>query len=313
MAERRAGGRHRSTPLEILIHLLMAPVASGTFSWQLSPDQMSRLADDLRWTILRRVFPGLNGRTPYRALLQKHAIRVESLDSSFFRDVLEVIRDGSARSFRLSEAREMDDLECLETWFIPVVLEWAENERSSSVSRERTPSIEDLIIHEDSSGNLYQRFPDEFAWVVRRLAPDVEPDPPRELPDEMRAFVHRIASELTSALKRILDSGKLEKYLLLMARLEDDICTWEMTFDYLNSLGLKRYSSWKSLSVVANRTLKDFAAGLPLEVRSALHQDDPKLSREERHDRLRTAVAAALEINPLPTPMEILAKVACAS
>jgi hypothetical protein len=92
-----------------------------------------------------------------------------------------------------------------------------------------------------------------------------------------------------------------------MARLEDDICTWEMTFDYLRSLGVKRYSSWKSLSVVANRSLREFVQELPDHVRAALHQDDPDLSREEKHDRLRLAVTAALELDPLPTPGDILA------
>ncbi len=303
-----AKSRHTS-PLELLIHVLMAPRSSGTFSWQLAPDQLNKLAGDLRWTILRRIFPELNGRSPYRALIQKHAIRVDSLDRPFFRDVLEVIRDRHAKSFDINEARNMNDLELLETFFIPVILEWAENERSTSVAREQTPSIEELITHEDSSGNIYQRFPDEFAWVINKLSPDKVPDPPREIPDDMREFVHRIASQLTKALRSILDSGKLDKYVILMARLEDNICTWEMTFDYLNSLGMKRYASWKSLSVVANRALKQFADKLPDEVKTALHQDDPDLTREEKHDRLRTAVTAALELDPLPTPKEIMASV----
>jgi len=299
--------RRRSTPLEILIHLLMAPVSSGTFSWQPAPDMMKRLADDLRWIVLRKVFTDLNGRTPYRAYIQKHAIRVESLDNAFFADVLEVLRDRHGRDFKLSEAREMDELEILEAWFIPTILEWAENERSTSVSRERTPSIEELIIHEDSSGNIYQRFPDDFAWVISKGSPAFDPEPARELPDEMCEFVRHIASELTSALRNIYENEKLEKYLLLMSRLEDSVCTWEMTFDYLNSLGMKRYSSWKSLSVVANRALKQFVDKLPEDVKVALHQDDPDLTREERHERLRMAVSAALELDPLPTPLEIMA------
>ncbi len=301
--------RRRSTPIEILIHLLMAPVSSGTYSWRPAPDQLSKLAEDLRWTILRKVYTELKGRTPYRAFLQKHAIKVESLDRAFFQEVLEVIRDRHAGSFSLREARDMEEAQCLEAYFIPVILEWAENERSTSVSRERTPSIEDLVMHEDSSGNLYQRFPDEFAWAVSRTSPDVDPDPPRELPAEMRAFVHRIAGELTRALRRILESGKPDRYLLLMSRLEDDVCTWEMTFDYLKALGMKKYSSWKSLSVVANRALGQFVRELPADVRTALRQDDPALSREEKHDRLRMAVAAALQIDPLPSPMEVLSEV----
>jgi len=268
---------------------------------------MKRLADDLRWIVLRKVFTDLNGRTPYRAFIQKHAIRVESLDNAFFADVLEVMRDRNGKGFQLSDAREMDELEILEAWFIPVILEWAENERSTSVSRERTPSIEDLIIHEDSSGNIYQRFPDDFAWVISKGSPGIDPEPARELPDEMCEFVRHIASELTSALRNIYENEKLEKYLLLMSRLEDSVCTWEMTFDYLNSLGMKRYSSWKSLSVVANRALKQFVDKLPEDVKVALHQDDPDLTREERHERLRMAVSAALELDPLPTPLEIMA------
>jgi len=300
--------RRHTSLLELLIHILMAPTSSGTFSWQPAPDQLSRYASDLRWAILRRIFPELGGKTPYRALLQKHAIRVDSLDKPFLREVLEVVRDRFAKSFSISAARDMSDLELLKTYFIPVVLEWAENERSVSVARERTPSIEDLISHEDSSGNVYQRFPDEFSWAVSRLSPGMEAEAPRELPDEMVELVHRIADQLTRSLGLILESGNLEKYILLMARLEDNICTWEMTFDYLNSLGMKRYSSWKSLSVVANRAMKEFVGGLPSEVKSALHQDDPALSREEKHERLRMAVAAALEISPLPTPMEVLSR-----
>ncbi|MFH1677032.1 MAG: hypothetical protein ABIC40_08395, partial [bacterium] len=60
--------RH-STPFQLLVHLMMAPAASGTFSWQLAPDQLTRLAADLRWLVLRRIFPELDGRSPYKALL----------------------------------------------------------------------------------------------------------------------------------------------------------------------------------------------------------------------------------------------------
>lgn len=301
--------RHRTSPLEILIHILMAPVSSGTFSWQPAPDHLRRFAEDLRWTILRKVFTELNGKTPYSGLIQKHAIKVESLDVPFFTDCLEVIRDKHAKGFRIAEAREFSEIELIREFFLPVILEWAENERSVSVSRENTPSIEDLITHEDSSGNIYQRFPDDFAWVVNRFSPSLEPDPPREIPDEMRDFVRRVASELTRALRKFLDSGRHEKYILLMARLEDSICTWEMTFDYLKSLGMNRYASWKSLSVVANRAMREFIDDLPDDVSEVLHQNDPKLTKEERHDRLRLAVTAALELDPLPSPMELLSGV----
>jgi hypothetical protein len=300
--------RKRNTPLQILIHLTMAPRSGGSFSWQLQPEQVNRLADDLRWIVLRRIFPELGGRSPYRAKLQKHAIRVESLDREFFREVLEVVADRHAKSFSLHMARELDDLGCLEEYFLPVILEWACCERSTSVSRERTPSIEDLITHEDSSGNIYQRFPDEFSWIIRRDRPDVEPEAPRELPEEIVDYLHRVARELTGALRRVLESGKLEKYLLLMARLEDNVCTWEMTFDYLSTIGHSGYSSWKSLSVVSNRALKEYVAGLPRDIRKALHQDDNELSKEEKHAILREAVNAALEIDPLPTPQEVLAR-----
>ena len=302
--------RHRSTPFQLLVHLFMTPQSSGTFSWQLAPDQMTHLADDLRWLVLRRVFPALDGGSPYKALLQKHAIRVDSLDTAFFRDVLELVREKHAESFDLASARKMDDLECLKAYFLPTILSWAESERSTSVSRERTPSIEDLITHEDSSGNVYQRFPDEFAWVVQRQSPALELEPPREIPEEMCRFARRIASQLTASLRKVLESGKYEKYILLMSRLEDDACTWEMTFDYLQAFGVKRYSNWKSLSVVANRALKEFVGDLPREARVALHQDDPGLTREEKHARLREAVSAALEIDPLPSPKQILAQVA---
>ncbi len=300
--------RKRSTPLEVLIHVLMTPTTNGTYSWQLAPDQMNRLADDLRWIILRKIYPELGGKSPYRSMIQKHAIRVGSLDRAFFLDILEVVRDLHARNFDLHAARDLEEIEVIENYFLPVILEWAENERSTSVARERTPSIEELITHEDSSGNLYQRFPDEFAWVVHKDSPDHEPEPQRVIPDEMVEFVHRIAGELTSALRKVLEKGKLEKYIILMSRLEDNTCTWEMTFEYLNSLGLKKYSSWKSLSVVANRAMRDFTGSLPEDVRGALHQDDPELTREEKHERLRMAVAAALELDPLPTPMEVLAE-----
>jgi hypothetical protein len=298
----------RPTPFQILVHLFMAPQSSGTFNWQLAPDQMSRLADDLRWLVLRRVFPALNGGSPYKALLQKHAIRVDSLDSAFFREVLDIVKEKNASSFNLASARKMDDLECLSEYFLPVILEWAESERSTSVSRERTPSIEEIVYHEDSSGNVYQRFPDEFAWALSRLSPDNEQDEPLEIPDDQAQFARRIASMLTSSLRKIHDSGRFEKYLLLMCRLEDNSCTWEMTFDYLQTVGIKKYSSWKSLSVVANRALKEFIADLPSEARVVLHQDDQSLTREERHARLRQAVSAALEIDPLPSPREVLAE-----
>jgi hypothetical protein len=300
--------RRRNSPFQLLVHLMMAPRSSGTFSWQIAPDQMASLAEDLRWIVLRRIFPDLNGATPYRALLQKHAIRVESLDVAFFREVLDVIREEYASSFSLSAVRALSDLECLKQHFLPVILTWAATERSTSVARERTPSIEDLVLHEDMNGNLYQRFPDEFSWELRRSAPDICPNAPRELPEDMKKFARRIASDLTCRLKELLDSGKYEKYVLLMSRLEDDACTWEMTFDYLKTFGVKRYSSWKSLSVVANRALKEFVGGLPPDLRVVLHQDDPLISQEEKHARLREAVSAALEINPLPSPREILAE-----
>jgi hypothetical protein len=298
----------RPTPFQILVHLFMAPQSSGTFNWQLAPDQMSRLADDLRWLVLRRVFPALNGSSPYKALLQKHAIRVDSLDSAFFREVLDIVKEKHAKSFNLASVRKMDDLECLREYFLPVILEWAASERSTSVSRERTPSIEEMVYHEDSSGNVYQRFPDEFAWILSGLSPDNEPDEPRVIPDEQAQFARRIASMLTISLRKILDSGRFDKYLLLMCRLEDSACTWEMTFDYLQTVGIKKYSNWKSLSVVANRALRDFIADLPIEARVVLHQDDQTLTREERHARLRQAVSAALEIDPLPSPREVLAE-----
>ncbi|MCX6645772.1 MAG: hypothetical protein NTY09_05375 [bacterium] len=301
--------RRRSTPLEVLIHLMMAPGSGGTFSWQPAPDHLRRFADDLRWTILRKVYSELNGKTPYSGLIQKHAIRVESLDLPFFMDCLEVIRDKNSRSFRISEVRRLSEIELIRQFFLPVILEWAENERSVSVSRENTPSIEDLITHEDSSGNIYQRFPDEFAWAVNRFSPSLEPEQPREIPDEMRDFVRRVASELTKSLRNFLDNGKQEKYIILMARLEDNICTWEMTFDYLNSLGMNRYTNWKSLSVVANRAMREFIDNLPDEVTELLHQNDPSLTKEEKHDRLRLAVTAALEIDPLPSPREMLSRV----
>jgi len=302
---------HRATPMEIIIHLLMAPRSSGTYSWQLAPEKIRKLAEDLRWTILRKIFPVLNGKSPYGAMLQKHAISVESLDPRFFEEILEVIRCKYQDGFDIGRARDMEEIELIEEYFIPAILEWADPERSTSVSREKTPSIEDLITQEDSSGNSYQRFPDEFSWVLAQNAPDIDKSERREIPEEMKRFVHRIAIALTDELKNIYNSGKLDKYLILMSRLEDDICTWEMTYDYLNSLGVNKYSSWKSLSVVANRTLKRFVGNLPDDVRCALHQDDPELSREEKHARLRLAVTAALELNPLPTPMEVLAEAAC--
>ncbi len=307
MAETK--GRKRNTPLQILIHLTMSPSSRGSFSWQLAPGQVNRIADDLRWIVLRRIFVELGGKSPYRAKLQKHAIKVDSLDIEFFKEVLEVVADRNSKSFDFNTARDLTDLECLDAYFIPVILEWACSERSTSVSRERTPSLEELITHEDSTGNIYQRFPDEFSWVVKKYSPGIEPEPVRVLPEEMNKFLHRVAGELTKALRRVLESGRLEKYLVLMARLEDNICTWEMTYDYLNALGLKRYSNWKSLSVVANRALKEFVGYLPDEVKFALHQDDNKLSREEKHDILREAVAAALELDPLPTPREVMAEV----
>jgi len=303
----RTGNKRRSSVIELLIHLLLTPSTRGTFSWSLAPDQMNRLADDLRWTILRKIYPGLGGKSPYRAHIQKHAIKVESLDRPFFRDVLEVVRDHHARSFSIHDAREMNELALLETYFIPVILEWAENERSTSVARERTPSIEELITHEDSSGNVYQRFPEEFAWAINRLSPGVDPESAREIPADMQDYARRIAYELTGALMRLLNKKKFEKYIILVSRLEDNTCTWEMTFNYLNELGLNRYSSWKSLSVVANRAMNDFVRDLPPDVRTALHQEDPELSREEKHERLRTAVAAAMELNPVPSPREVLA------
>jgi hypothetical protein len=80
-----------------------------------------------------------------------------------------------------------------------------------------------------------------------------------------------------------------------------------MTFDYLKAAGLKKYANWKSLSVVANRALREFISGLPKDTREALHQDDPALSQEEKHARLRDAVSATLDLHPLPTVKEILA------
>ena len=204
----------------------------------------------------------------------------------------------------------MDDLSILKTFFLPVILDWAVSERSTSVARERTPSIEDLVTHEDSAGNIYQRFPDEFSWALRSLAPDLEPEPPREIPAEMREFAKRIASQLTSGLRKLLETRKFEKYILLMCRLEDDACTWEMTFDYLRSAGIKRYSSWKSLSVVSNRALKEYVSGLPVDLRRALHQDDPRLTSEEKCARLREAVSSALKIEELPSVREVVTLVA---
>jgi hypothetical protein len=304
----KAVRRHRSAPLEILIHLLMSPVSRGTFSWQPAPDQIRQYASDLRWTILRKVYTDLNGRTTYSGLIQKHAVRVESLDLQFFTEILEVIRENNPGSFSIMNARKLSEVDLIKQYFLPVILEWAENERSVSVSRENTPSIEDLITHEDSSGNIYQRFPDEFSWAINRFSPATESDPERVIPDDMREFVHRIAAELTKALRKFLDSGRHEKYILLMARLEDNICTWEMTFDYLNSLGMNRYTNWKSLSVVGNRAMREFIRSLPEDVVKSLHQDDPSLTEEEKHDRLRLAVTAAQELNPLPTPMELLSR-----
>jgi hypothetical protein len=302
--------RTRQTPFQLLVHLVMTPQSSGTFSWQQSPDQMTRLAEDLRWMILRRVFTDLNGCSPYKALLQKHAIRVDSLDTAFFREILDIAREKHVKNFNLSHARQLTDLQILQEYFLPLILDWAESERSTSVARERTPSIEDLIFHEDSSGNVYQRFPDEFAWAISRLSPNIEPEAPREIPEELRQFARRIASELTKALKKVLDSGKYEKYILLMSRLEDGACTWEMTFDYLQSFGIKRYSNWKSLSVVANRALREFVETLPDDVSEALHQNDESISREEKFNRLRNAVSASLELEPLPSPREVVSMVA---
>jgi hypothetical protein len=302
-----ATSRHRQTPFQLLVHLFMTPQSSGTFSWQLAPDQMTRLAEDLRWIVLRRVFTELGGCSPYKALLQKHAIRVDSLDTAFFREVLDLVREKYLKSFNLGQARMMDDLACIREFFLPVILDWAESERSTSVARDRTPSIEDLVTHEDSAGNVYQRFPDEFSWALRQSAPDFEHEPPREIPREMRTFARRMASELTSGLRKLLESGKYEKYILLMSRLEDDTCTWEMTFDYLQASGIKRYSSWKSLSVVSNRALREYVSGLPADLRKLLHQDDPSLTSEEKCTRLREAVSAALQIEPLPSVREVLA------
>jgi hypothetical protein len=269
---------------------------------------MNSLAEELRWLVLRRVFTALNGASPYKALLQKHAIRVDSLDTAFFREVLEVVRDKHSKSFNLNKARSLDDLDCLREYFLPVIFDWAASERSTTVARDKTPSIEDLIVHEDSCGNIYHRFPDEFSWELKRSAPDFEKEEHREIPEEMKLFARRVASELTDSLKKLLESGKYEKYVLLRSRLEDDACTWEMTFDYLQAFGVSKYSSWKSMSVVANRALKDFVSDLSPELRTTLHQDDPKITQEEKHARLREAVSAALELNPLPAPREVLAE-----
>jgi hypothetical protein len=304
----KSTSRRRSSPLEILIHLLMAPASTGFFSWQLDNRQLRALAEDLRWTVLRKIQPALDGRSIYRAMLQKHAISVDSLSPEFFMEILEVVREKQALNFKIADARHLSELILLEKYFVPVILEWAENERSVSVSRESTPSIEDLITHEDSSGNTYQRFPDEFSWVVNRFSPGQDQEPKREIPDDMKAFVRRIAGELTNAMQKILDSGKLDKYIILMARLEDDVCTWEMTFDYLKSLGVSRYSNWKSLSVVANRAMKEFIRELPADIKATLHQDDTSIPREDRHDLIRMALGAALEINPLPSPRDLLSK-----
>lgn len=298
--------KERSTPLTLLIHLIMAPSGGGTFSWEIAPDQLSRLAEDLRWLVLRKISSELNGKSPYGAFLQKHSIRIESLDIAFFREILLLAKQEYGGSFNLHEARELTDIQCLEHYFIPLILEWAESERSLSVSREKTPSIEDLITCEDSSGNIYQRFPEEFSWVLQQSDPTFEKESRRIIPEEMRQFTLMVASELRASLKNIIDSGRLDKYIILMSRLEDDICTWDMTFDYLKSLGISKYTSWKSLSVVANRAMKEFVGSLPGEVKAVLHQDDPGLTREEKHHRLRLAVGAALELDPLPTPKELL-------
>lgn len=301
----RSKGIRRTSPVQILIHLFMAPVTPGGFSWEMQSDQMNRLAEDLRWTVLRKIFVELKGATSYRAFLQKHSIRVDSLDVHFFKEILEVVRENGRKEFNLFEARELSDLECLEKYFIPVILQWAESERSVSVSQEKTPSIEELISHEDSSGNVYQRFPDEFAWVLKQNEVGREKEE-RTLPPEMIEFTHRVASALTKRLKELLKTGKYDKYIILMSRLEDSVCTWDMTFQYLNELGMNKYSSWKSLSVVANRVLKDYVDGLPGDVKIALHLDDPKLSKEEKHDRLRMAVSAAIELDPVPSPKELM-------
>jgi len=303
-------GRNRSTPLQILIHLFMAPKSGGSFSWEMASDQMNRLAEDLRWNVLRKIYIELNGRSPYAAHLQKHSIKVENLNVEFFREILEVIRDRQAASFHLRSARELTDLEILENYFIPVILEWAVSERSVSVSQELTPSFEDLITCEDSSGNVYQRFPDEMSWILHKYDPGYAASEERELPREMAQFVNEIAAALTASLRKLMDSGKYDKYILLMSRLEDDVCTWKMTFNYLRKLGVRRYSSWKSLSVVSNRAVKEFVDDLPNDVRVALHQDDESLSASEKTDRLRMAVMAAIELEPMPSPMELIAEIA---
>jgi len=298
---------NRTSVLEILIHLSMTPSSGGTFSWQLAPEQRNKLAADLRWVILRKIYTELNGCSPYKALLQKHAIRVDSLDKEFFCEILEVIRQRHSKSINIFELRDMDEIDLVKTYFIPLILEWAESERSTSVSREKTPSIEELVTHEDSTGNIYYRFPEEFSWAVTQNTPGREVGEQRVIPDEMKEFVHKIAAELTNALQKLLDRKKFEKYIILLSRLEDNVCTWELTYKYLQQMGVKRYSSWKSLSVVANRAMKEFVKGLPDDVKTALHQDDPELSREEKHERLRMAVTAALELNPMPTPREVVA------
>jgi len=299
--------RKRASALEILIHLSMAPTSGGTFSWQLAPDQKNRLATDLRWIVLRKIFTELNGRSPYKALIQKHAVRVDSLDREFFSEILEVVRQRHAKSIDIFKIRELSEIELVETYFIPLILEWSESERSTSVSRERTPSMEELVTHEDASGNIYTRFPDEFSWALTQYSPGREVEEAREIPDDMKVYVRRIADELTNALRKLLRKKKFEKYILLLSRLEDNVCTWELTYDYLKQLGVTRYSSWKSLSVVANRAMNEFVKSLPDDVKTALHQDDPDLTREEKHKRLRLAVTAALEINPLPSPKELIA------
>ena len=297
----------KCSPFQILVHLFMTPRTAGTFSWELTSHQMTRLAEDLRWNVLRRIFPALEGSTVYKAFLQRHAIRVDSLDVTFFKDILELVREKHLRSFRINDARQMSDLECLKTYFLPLILEWAKTEHSTSIAQERTSSIEELIVHESPSGNVYIRFPDELSWAVTRFAPDIEDDPPRELPPEIRSLVQKTADALINALSNILEKGKLEKYVILLARLEDDVCTWEMTFEYLTKAGMNRYSSWKSLSVAANRAIKELVRSLPKEIRELLHQDDSTLTPEEKHERLRLAVSAALEMGSLPSPQEVLA------
>lgn len=301
--------KSRPTPLQLLIHLFMTPQVSGTFSWQLAPDQMSKLSEDLRWLILRKVFPSIGG-TIYRIFLQKRAIRIDSLDAAFFREVLDLVKAEHSRAFNLSTARKMDDLTCIKEYFLPIIIKWAKSERSTSVSRELTPSIEDLIFHQDSSGNIYQRFPDEFCWILKQTSPDNDADSQREIPREMLDFVHHIARELTDALRNLLDHGKFDKYIILLSRLEEDSCTWEMTHAYLKKLGVTKYSSWKSFSVVSNRIIREYCGCLPADVLDALHQNDSNLTAEEKHTILREAVSASLELYPLPSPKELIAAIA---